>query len=86
MVWADLGFVIKNAPDTMSVTDLSAVLGIALEVGTAPANQSGFNFFGSDEGYFAGTYAINDHSFSISGYGNSALEPDKTILFIQQIS
>lgn len=86
VVWADLGFVIKNAPDTMSVTDLSAVLGIALEVGTAPANQSGFNFFGSDEGYFAGTYAINDHSFSISGYGNSALEPDKTILFIQQIS
>lgn len=86
VVWADLGFVIKNAPGTMSVTDLSAVLGIALEVGTAPANQSGFNFFGSDEGYFAGTYAMNDHSFSISGYGSSALEPDKTILFIQQIS
>lgn len=86
VVWADLGFVIKNAPDTMSVNDLSAVLGIALEVGTAPANQSGFNFYGSDEGYFAGTYAINDHSFSISGYGSSALNPSKTILFIQQIS
>lgn len=86
VVWADLGFVINNAPDTMSVNDLSAVLGIALEVGTAPANQSGFNFYGSDEGYFAGTYAINDHSFSISGYGSSALSPSKTILFIQQIS
>ncbi len=86
VVWADLGFVIENAPDTLSVNDLSAVLGIALEVGTAPANESGFNFFGMDEGYFAGTYAYGDHSFYISGYGSSALEPDKTILFIQQIS
>lgn len=86
VVWADLGFVIKNAPDTMSVTDLSAVLGIALEVGEAPANTSGFNFYGSDEGYFAGTYGINDHSFYISGYGKNALSADKTILFLQQIS
>lgn len=86
VVWADLGFVIKNAPDTMTVEDLSAVLGIALEVGTAPANESGFSFFGMDEGYFAGTYAYGDHSFYISGYGKSALEPDKTILFIQMIS
>ena len=39
-----------------------------------------------EEGYFAGTYAYGDHSFYISGYGNSALAPDKTILFIQQIS
>lgn len=85
VVWADLGFVIKNAPDTMSVSDLSAVLGIALEVGTAPANESGFSFFGMDEGYFAGTYAYGDHSYYISGYGNSALEPDKTLLFIQMI-
>ena len=86
VVWADLGFVIKNAPSTLSVEDLSAVLGIALEVGTAPANDSGFSFYGMDEGYFAGTYAYGDHSFYISGYGNSALAPDKTILFIQQIS
>lgn len=86
VVWADLGFVIKNAPSTLSVEDLSAVLGIALEVGTAPANESGFAFYGMDEGYFAGTYAYGDHSFYISGYGNSALAPDKTILFIQQIS
>lgn len=86
VVWADLGFVIKNAPDTLTVEDLSAVLGIALEVGTAPANESGFSFYGMDEGYFAGTYAYGDHSFYISGYGNSALAPDKTILFIQQIS
>ena len=86
VVWADLGFVINNAPDTMTVEDLSAVLGIALEVGTAPANDSGFSFYGMDEGYFAGTYAYGDHSFYISGYGNSALAPDKTILFIQQIS
>lgn len=86
VVWADLGFVIKNAPDTLTVEDLSAVLGIALEVGTAPANESGFAFYGMDEGYFAGTYAYGDHSFYISGYGNSALAPDKTILFIQQIS
>ena len=86
VVWADLGFVIKNAPSTLSVEDLSAVLGIALEVGTAPANESGFSFYGMDEGYFAGTYAYGDHSFYISGYGNSALAPDKTILFIQQIS
>lgn len=86
VVWADLGFVIKNAPDTMSVDDLSAVLGIALEVGTAPANESGFNFYGSDEGYFAGTYATGDHSFYISGYGKSALSATKTQLFIQQIS
>lgn len=86
VVWADLGFVIKNAPDTLTVEDLSAVLGIALEVGTAPANESGFSFYGMDEGYFAGTYAYSDHSFYISGYGNSALAPDKTILFIQQIS
>lgn len=86
VVWADLGFVIKNAPDTLTVEDLSAVLGIALEVGTAPANDSGFSFYGMDEGYFAGTYAYGDHSFYISGYGNSALAPDKTILFIQQIS
>lgn len=86
VVWADLGFVIKNAPSTLSVEDLSAVLGIALEVGTAPANESGFAFYGMDEGYFAGTYAYGNHSFYISGYGNSALAPDKTILFIQQIS
>lgn len=86
VVWADLGFVIKNAPSTLSVEDLSVVLGIALEVGTAPANESGFAFYGMDEGYFAGTYAYGDHSFYISGYGNSALAPDKTILFIQQIS
>lgn len=86
VVWADLGFVIKNAPSTLSVEDLSAVLGIALEVGTAPANESGFAFYGMDEGYFAGTYAYGDHSFYISGYGNSGLAPDKTILFIQQIS
>lgn len=86
VVWADLGFVIKNAPDTLTIEDLSAVLGIALEVGTAPANESGFSFYGMDEGYFAGTYAYGDHSFYISGYGNSALAPDKTILFIQQIS
>ena len=86
VVWADLGFVIKNAPSTLSVEDLSAVLGIALEAGTAPANESGFAFYGMDEGYFAGTYAYGDHSFYISGYGNSALAPDKTILFIQQIS
>lgn len=86
VVWADLGFVINNAPSTLSVEDLSAVLGIALEVGTAPANESGFAFYGMDEGYFAGTYAYGDHSFYISGYGNSALAPDKTILFIQQIS
>ena len=86
VVWADLGFVINNAPDTMTVEDLSAVLGIALEVGTAPANDSGFSFYGMDEGYFAGTYAYGDQSFYISGYGNSALAPDKTILFIQQIS
>lgn len=86
VVWADLGFVIKNAPSTLSVEDLSAVLGIALEVGAAPANESGFAFYGMDEGYFAGTYAYGDHSFYISGYGNSALAPDKTILFIQQIS
>lgn len=86
VVWADLGFVIKNAPDTMTVTDLSAVLGIALEVGEAPANASGFNFYGSGDGYFAGTYGINDHSFYISGYGKNALSADKTILFIQQIS
>lgn len=86
VVWTDLGFVIKNAPSTLSVKDLSAVLGIALEVGTAPANESGFAFYGMDEGYFAGTYAYGDHSFYISGYGNSALAPDKTILFIQQIS
>lgn len=86
VVWADLGFVIKNAPDTMSVNDLSAVLGIALEVGEAPANTSGFNFYGSSEGYFAGTYGINDHSYYISGYGKNALSPDKTMLFIQQIS
>ena len=86
VVWADLGFVIKNAPDTLTVEDLSAVLGIALEVGTAPANESGFSFYGMDEGYFAGTYAYGNHSFYISGYGNSALAPDKTILFIQQIS
>lgn len=86
VVWADLGFVIKNAPSTLSVEDLSAVLGIALEVGTAPANESGFAFYGMDEGYFAGTYAYGDHSFYISGYGSSALAPDKTILFIQQIS
>ena len=86
VVWADLGVVINNAPDTMTVEDLSAVLGIALEVGTAPANDSGFSFYGMDEGYFAGTYAYGDHSFYISGYGNSALAPDKTILFIQQIS
>lgn len=86
VVWADLGFVIKKAPDTMSVTDLSAVLGIALEVGEAPANTSGFNFYGIDDGYFAGTYGINDHSFYISGYGKNALSADKTILFIQQIS
>lgn len=86
VIWADLGFVIKNAPDTLTVEDLSAVLGIALEVGTAPANESGFSFYGMDEGYFAGTYAYGDHSFYISGYGNSALAPDKTILFIQQIS
>lgn len=86
VVWADLGLVIKNAPSTLSVEDLSAVLGIALEVGTAPANESGFAFYGMDEGYFAGTYAYGDHSFYISGYGNSALAPDKTILFIQQIS
>lgn len=86
VVWADLGFVIKNAPATLTVEDLSAVLGIALEVGTAPANESGFSFYGMDEGYFAGTYAYGDHSFYISGYGNSALAPDKTILFIQQIS
>lgn len=40
-----------------------------------------------NEGYFAGTYAYgSDHSFYISGYGNGALAPDKTILFIQQIS
>lgn len=86
VVWADLGFVIKNAPDTMSVTDLSAVLGIALEVGEAPENVSGFNFYGNSDGYFAGTYGINDHSFYISGYGKNALSADKTILFIQQIS
>ena len=86
VVWADLGFVIKNAPDSMSVTDLSAVLGIALEVGDAPANASGFNFYGMDDGYFAGTYGINDHSYYISGYGKNALSADKTILFIQQIS
>ena len=86
VVWADLGFVIKNAPDTLTVEDLSAVLGIALEVVTSPANESGFSFYGMDEGYFAGTYAYGDHSFYISGYGNSALAPDKTILFIQQIS
>lgn len=86
VVWADLGFVIKNAPESMSVTDLSAVLGIALEVGDAPANASGFNFYGMDDGYFAGTYGINDHSYYISGYGKNALSADKTILFIQQIS
>lgn len=44
VVWADLDFVINNA-DTMTVEDLSAVLGIALEVGTAPANDSGFSFW-----------------------------------------
>lgn len=86
VVWAELGFVINNAPDTLTVDNLSAVLGIALEVGTAPANESGFNFYGSDEGYFAGTYTSGEHSFYISGYGNSSLSPDKTILFIEQIS
>lgn len=85
VVWADLGFVIKNAPDTMSVEDLSAVLGISLEVGEAAPNASGFTFYGSDEGYFAGTYGINDHSYYVSGYGKNALSPDKTILFIEQI-
>lgn len=86
VVWADLGFVVRNAPDTLSVEDLSAVLGIALEVGTAPANESGFNFFGMADGYFAGTYTSGDHTFNISGYGSANLQPDKTILFIQQLS
>lgn len=86
VVWADLGFVIKNAPDTMSVEDLSAVLGIALEVGTAPANESGFTFYGMSDGYFTGSYASGDHTYNISGYGNANLDPSKTILFIQQLS
>ncbi|MDO4280116.1 MAG: hypothetical protein Q4C56_00650 [Peptococcaceae bacterium] len=86
VVWADLGFVIQNAPSSMTVEDLSAILGISLEIGDAPANESGYSFYGMDEGYFAGTYAANDHSYYISGYGKSALMPDKTTLFIQQIS
>ena len=86
VVWVDLGLFINNAPDTMTVEDLSAVLGIALEVGTAPANESGFAFYGMSDGYFAGTYGINDHTYYISGYGNQALSADKTMIFIQLVS
>lgn len=86
VVWVDLGLFINNAPDTMTVEDLSAVLGIALEVGSAPANESGFAFYGMNDGYFAGTYGINDHTYYISGYGNQSLSADKTMIFIQLVS
>lgn len=86
VLWVDLGLFINNAPDTMTVEDLSAVLGIALEVGSAPSNESGFAFYGMNDGYFAGTYGINDHTYYISGYGNQSLSADKTMIFIQLVN
>lgn len=85
-LWCDLGFVVNNCPSVMTVEDLAAIFGIALETGDAPDNLSGFTFYGMEEGYFAGTYAYDNHSFYVSGYGNSALSAEKTTIFIQQIS
>ncbi len=86
VVWADLGFVIANAPQTLTVEDLSAILKTPLEVGEAPGNASGYTFYGMDEGYFAGTITIGNHQFRLSGYGKNALNKDKTTIFIEQLS
>ena len=85
-VWMDLGFLVNNCPETMSVDDLSAVLGISLEVGQAPASASGYTFYGMADGYFAGTYSSDTHTFNVTGYGNANLSRDKTQVFIQMIS
>lgn len=86
VVWADLGFVIANAPQTMTVENLSAILKISLEVGDAPSNASGYTFYGMDEGYFAGVYTLGNHQFRLTGYGNKSLNKDKTTIFIEQLS
>lgn len=86
VLWADLGFVVNNCPNVLSVQELANIFGIALETGTAPENTSGFTFYGMEEGYFSGTYALNEHTYYISGYGNSALSAEKTTIFIEQIS
>lgn len=85
-VWMDLGFLVNNCPETMTVDDLSAILGISLEVGQAPASASGYTFFGMDEGYFAGTFSTDTHTFNVTGYGKSSLTRGKTQVFIQMIS
>lgn len=86
VVWADLGFLINNMPTTISLSELSKVMGVSFESGSGGASANGYQFYGSDKGYFAVSYSYGNHSYKISGYGKDTLDRSKTTVFIERQS
>lgn len=86
VVWADLGFLVPNMEQTMSVNTLSEILGVPFEVGPGSEWLNGYEIYGGSDGYFAANYSTAQGVFKISGYGRDNLDRDKTTIFIQWIS
>ncbi len=83
VVWADLGFFVKNCPEEISLAHLSDILGLKFETGQNSGNSSGYSFYGASEGYFASNYTHNNKNYKISGYGKDALSRAGTIIFVE---
>lgn len=85
VVWADLGFVVQNMPQQITLTELSGALGVNFETGGGSEWVNGYQFYGGTSGYFAATYQYGNGRYKLSGYGREQLDKDKTILFIEKI-
>lgn len=85
VVWADLGFLVQNMPQQITLNELASVLGISFETGGGAEWVNGYQFYGGGSGYFAATYQYGNGRYKISGYGRDQLDKDKTTIFIEQI-
>lgn len=86
VVWADLGYFIKNMPENISLSELSNIMGISFQTGSGSTWVNGYKIYGGAEGYFVANYGTDYGTFKVSGYGANSLHRDKTTIFIERIA